>query len=141
MIFWDSSAMVPILLAESRSRDVHDVLRSDDQMIVWWSTPVECVAAIAQGERAGEYGVRETDQARARLAVLRHDWNEILPTEEVRTRATALLGRHPLRSADGLQLGAALTWARGRPEGHRFMTLDRRLGGAARGEGFTLALE
>jgi len=37
-----------------------------------------------------------------------------------------------------LQLGAALVWARGRPEGHGFFTFDERLADAARQEGFHL---
>lgn len=42
----------------------------------------------------------------------------------------------PHRAADGLQLAAALTWARGRPPGHAFVSLDARLAEAARREGF-----
>jgi hypothetical protein len=45
-----------------------------------------------------------------------------------------------LRASDALQLGAALTWTRGRPRQHPFATLDNRLAEAARGEGFSLVL-
>jgi predicted nucleic acid-binding protein len=101
---------------------------------------VECLAAVAQGERAEEYGSAQAHQALARLASLREEWNEILPSEEIRDWAAALLTRHPLRAADALQLGAAVAWSRGRPRDHRLLTLDSRLSDAARGEGFTLVI-
>ncbi|CAN5357732.1 hypothetical protein BH20ACT24_BH20ACT24_21700 [soil metagenome] len=116
------------------------MLRKGDRVTVWWGTAVECLAAVAQGERAGEYGSAQADQALARLAGLREEWHEVLPSEEIRDRAASLLIRHPLRAADALQLAAASTWARGRPRRHALATLDARLASAARGEGFDLVL-
>lgn len=141
MIFWDSSAVVPVLVSERHSKKAEAILRSDERMAVWWAAPVECLAAIAQGERAGEYGSVEVDQARATLEVLSDRWSEILPSEEIRDRAASLLVRHPLRAADALQLAAASVWARGRPRRHALATLDARLASAARGEGFDLVLQ
>ena len=43
---------------------------------------------------------------------------------------------HPLRTADALQLGAALVAADGDPQSLELVTLDRRLADAARREGF-----
>jgi hypothetical protein len=48
-----------------------------------------------------------------------------------------LLGLHPLRAADSLQLAAALVWVDRRPLGRPFICLDSRLREAARREGFT----
>jgi len=45
-----------------------------------------------------------------------------------------------LKSADALQLGAALTWAQGSSEDSIFLTLDRRLARAAESEGFDLVV-
>lgn len=56
--------------------------------------------------------------------------------EGVKTLARRLLRVHPLRSADALQLAAALVWAGGRPQGRTLLTLDERLALAARREGF-----
>jgi hypothetical protein len=39
---------------------------------------------------------------------------------------------------DALQLGAALLWAEGHPEGRTLYTLDARLRGAAEREGFVV---
>ena len=43
---------------------------------------------------------------------------------------------HPLRAADALQLAAALEWAKGKPSGRTFITLDKQLALAATREGF-----
>jgi hypothetical protein len=75
----------------------------------------------------------------ATLDLLRSGWHEILPGDAVRAQALRALRIHPLRSADALQLAAAMTWAGGKPLGHGFCTLDERLA-AARGEGFELRL-
>jgi len=61
--------------------------------------------------------------------------------KKVCERAALGLFRHPLRAGDALQPGAALTWARGRPRAHGFLSFDERLATAARREGFdTVAL-
>lgn len=139
MIFWDTSAVVPLLAVEPRTVDVEALLRSEPAIVVWWGTSVECQSAIARREReAGDHATAAA--SRALLSALSERWSEILASSEVREHAARLLLRHPLRAADALQLGAALTWADGRPHGHRFATLDERLARAARGEGFGLPL-
>ncbi|MGH9318953.1 MAG: hypothetical protein ACRD3V_03565, partial [Vicinamibacteria bacterium] len=52
--------------------------------------------------------------------------------------ATRLLRLHPLRAFDACQLGAALRWAEGLPQGRILHTLDRRLASAAELEGFVV---
>lgn len=138
MIFWDSSAIVPLLLVQEGSRKLQAVLRKDNDIMVWWGTVVECMSAVARAERSRSVAPRDIERARRTLRGLRDRWNEIHPSDEVRERAGAGVFRHPLRAADSLQLGAALTWARGRPAGHGFLSLDDRLAGAARREGFDL---
>ena len=140
MIFWDTSAMVPLLVDEPRSEDVRRLARRDAAMVVWWGTPIECGSALARREREALLTAAGADDARAVLGALQQTWIEMLATEEVRSHAMRLLRRHPLRAADALQLGAALTWARGCPEGHAIATLDDRLATASRGEGLELAL-
>ena len=107
-------------------------------MVVWWSTPVEVASALARAERARALPPAEVDLARRALEDLMERWNEVLPSDEVRERAQVGLLHHPLRAGDALQLGAALTWARGRPRAHGFFSLDERLVGAARREGFEI---
>lgn len=138
MIFWDSSAIVPLIVAEPHSDAVRAVLEEDPTVVAWWATPVECRSALARSLRSRRPSVETVERGRRRLAVLREAWNEVVPSEEVRHRASLLLLRHPLTAADALQLGAAMTWALGQPRGHRFLCLDPRLAEAARGEGFDL---
>ena len=136
MLFWDSSAVVPLLLDEAAAEAARSALRDDPEMVVWWGTPVEVLSALARVERPSAVASADVDLARRALEDLGDRWNEVLPSEEVRERAGAGLLRHAIRAGDALQLGAALTWARGRPRAHRFLTLDERLAEAARREGF-----
>jgi hypothetical protein len=136
VIFWDSSAVVPLVVTEEGTDEVREILRNDRDMIVWWGTPVEVLSALARAERAHSVGSAEADLARRALEGLGERWNEVLPSDEVRERAGAGLLRHPLRAADAFQLGAALAWTRGRPRGHALLSLDARLVEAARQEGF-----
>lgn len=140
MIFWDSSALVPLLVEEPASEAVCDVLRADPEILVWWASPVECLSALSRREREGQIDTSAADQARQALRALSPAWHEIVASEELREHASRLLLRHPLRSADALQLAAAMVWARGRPRAHGFCSLDCRLAEAARREGFHLLL-
>ena len=135
-MFWDTSAIVPLLVDQPATTSVRDRARSDPGMVVWWGTSVECASAIARLERERVLDEAATDIARGLLDDLVGAWYEVAPTETVRGHARRLLLRHALRAADALQLGAALIWAEDRPDAHRFCTLDDRLAAAARLEGF-----
>lgn len=124
-----------MLVDEAETSRARTILEHDPEVLVWWGTAIECASAISRLERETN---RTADDARAVLDVARSVWSEVLASEEVRNHAVRLLRRHPLRAADALQLGAALTWARGQPSTHGFATLDSRLRTAARGEGFVL---
>jgi predicted nucleic acid-binding protein len=137
VIFWDTSAVVPLLVAESTSPAITELARVST-LLVWWGTSVECLSAIARREGDGTLTSEAADQARRRLNLLRESWSEVIPSEQVRENAERALLRHPLRAADALQLGAALRWAENNPRGHRFHSLDDRLTKAARREGFEL---
>jgi predicted nucleic acid-binding protein len=138
MVFWDSSAIVSLLVADRHSEPARQALRADDHMIVWWGTQVECLSALARTERHGVLSPSDSDGARRDLAILRERWDEVSPIEEVRDRAGELLLRHPLSAADAFQLAAAISWAGGRARGRPFHTYDSELGDAARREGFDL---
>ena len=51
MKFWDSSAVIPLLVMEPATRIVTGILVEDRHMHVWWATEVECVSALARLER------------------------------------------------------------------------------------------
>ena len=44
MRFWDSSAIVPLLVAEAASPAITAAYEIDPEMVVWWSTEIECVS-------------------------------------------------------------------------------------------------
>lgn len=134
MKFWDSSALVPLCVEESRSGPVREILREDPEGAVWWGTIVECRSALARRLREGKLGEKDERLARERLRDLVDHLAEVSPTEEVRDHASVLLRRHPLRAADALQLGAAMVLY-GTPASGEVVTLDRRLARAADGEG------
>jgi predicted nucleic acid-binding protein len=73
-----------------------------------------------------------------RLRQLAAAWHEIDPSDAIREAATRFLRVHPLRAADALQLAAAFLAAERRPASLTILTLDDRLGAAARKEGFTV---
>ena len=141
MIFWDTSAVVPLVVEEAMSGAATALLRADPAIVVWWATEVKCLSALARRERDGGMAVAEAELARRALRRLRESWAEVLPSEEVRERAEYLLLRQPKRASDALQLAAALTWAGGRPRARAFCALDARLVSAARAEGFDVPLE
>jgi predicted nucleic acid-binding protein len=140
VIFWDTSALVPLLVDEGESARARTLAQKDPEILVWWGSSVECASALSRLEREGRLLVADVDAAWQVLTALRRSWNEVLASEELRDWAERLVRRHPLRAADALQLGAALVWARGRPTGHAFASLDERLQAAARREGFAMAL-
>ena len=72
MRYWDSSAIVPLVVGESLSKAAADCLRADAGIITWWVTPVECVSALARREREGNLTAAGMSQAIKRLAVSGH---------------------------------------------------------------------
>ena len=136
MKFWDASAVVPLLVSESPSDRLLDVLERDRAMLVWWGTAVECTSAIARREREAALTVTDATTALERLRSLAAEWHEVQPVNTVRGTAQRLLRVHPLRSADSLQLAAAIVAAERDPSTLEFVSLDERLNDAASREGF-----
>ena len=140
-MFWDTSAVIPVLLPESRSAALTEALAADREVTLWWGTPVECLSAIYRRHRELPVPAPLLTEALNRLRALVEDADAVSPTDEVRRRAGRLVAVHPLRAADALQLGAALVWCEEQPHGEAFVCLDDRLREAARREGFSLAPE
>lgn len=135
MRYWDTSALVPLVIAETESERVRDWLREDSLIVTWAWTRVELVSAV---ERRARQGVLTREQRRAcidRFESLAVQWDEVTDLLSVRSRALPLLARYPLRAADAAQLAAALLVAEGNPVSLRFLSLDERLVAAADLEG------
>jgi len=134
--FWDSSAIVPLVLVEDSSAAAKDMLADRGGMTVWWGSTIECTSAIARAEREARLDSHGTADAVAALRLLRSGWTEMDPTSKVRDMAERLIRVHPLRAADALQLAAAIIAAQDQPAALPFLTLDDRLAEAAGREGF-----
>jgi predicted nucleic acid-binding protein len=137
-MFWDSSALVPMLIAEVRSEAVTAVLAGDDAPVIWWETPLECQSALRRRHREAPWPADQLAAATERLRLLVQHADTVAPTDDLRRRAGRLLAVHPLRAADALQLAAALIWCEEQPHGEGFVTLDARLAEAAVAEGFVI---
>lgn len=138
MRFWDSSALVPLLIAEEAAGRLAALLEIDDNMAVWWGTLIECDAALARRQRDGSLQDADASAARSRLSRYAGIWSEIAPSNQVRDQARRHLRIHSLRAADALQLAAALAFANHEPAGVEFVCLDERLADAAAREGFSV---
>jgi uncharacterized protein len=136
MRFWDASGLVPLCVHQPESSGARVLFDEDREMVVWWGSVVECWSAFARLRRDGVFTIANEDAARGLLQTLRESWIEIFPGEDVRVHAGRLLRLHAIRSADALQLAAALVWAGGPPSGE-MVVFDRRLLEAARLEGLT----
>ena len=138
MKFWDTSAIVPLLVREESSERLRTLLARDSDMLVWWGSEVECGSALTRRERDGSLNAQAVNAAFERLQQLAGLWEEIDPSDAVRETAVRFVRVHPLRAADALQLAAAFQAAEQRPSSLTVVTLDERLANAARKEGFAV---
>jgi len=134
--FWDSSALVPLLVEEDLTDAIRELFLGEPGIIAWWGTPVECASAVCRLEREGRLSPQETTEALERLDALARHWHRIEPVDAVLETARRLLRVHPLRAADSLQLAAAFLASEGRPSTLELVCLDDRLVTAAQREGF-----
>ena len=135
MRFWDSSALLPLLIEEAGSVAMNRVFAKDREIAVWWGTPTECWSALARRERDAGWPPATTDEALANLQKLMARAHEVLPTAAVRACSRRLLFTHALRAADALQLAAAVVLGASEVAELEFVTLDNVLAQAARREG------
>ena len=135
MKYWDSSAIVALLVEERATAGLREIHEQDPEQTVWCFSSVEIASAVAR--RVGEGLLpAERDSLAAALRLLSERWREIVSLEPVRSRALRLVHTHPLRAGDALQLAAALVATDERPEVLPFVCVDERLRDCARSEGF-----
>lgn len=136
MRFWDSSAVVPLLVRQKASALVDRWIAEDPDLVIWTLTPVEVGSALRRLVREGALPERLALQAEERGDEVTAASHVVIDVEGAKDQARRLLRLHALRAADALQLGAALLWARGSPAGKILHTFDERLATAAAREGF-----
>jgi predicted nucleic acid-binding protein len=138
MKFWDSSAVIPLLVQEEQTSRRKAQLRDDPRMTVWWACRLECSSALNRLRRDGSLDEEGLARALGALEMLADGWYEVLASSELRARAMRLLRVHPLRAADSLQLAAALIATSENPSTLPLLTADERLREAAQKEGFAV---
>jgi len=133
--FWDSSALVPLLVQEDATGALLELYVSGE-VVAWWGSDVECASAVTRLERADRLEPADTTEALRRLRRLADGWHLVEPSDAIKEIATRLLRVHALRAADSLQLAAAITASEQRPPTLEFVSRDERLTLAAEREGF-----
>ena len=137
-MFWDSSALVPLLVPEPQSAVLATLVAGDKEATIWWGTPLECHSALHRRHREHPLLAAGMSGAIERIRTLVEHVDTVSPSDELRRRAARLLAVHPLRAADALQLAAALLWCEEQPHAEGFVSLDVKLREAALKEGFTV---
>jgi predicted nucleic acid-binding protein len=136
--YWDASALVPLIVAEPDSDRVRGWLAEDDHIVTWVWTRTEIAGAIERRTREGLLSRPQRREVLDRLGALADRWDEVTEVLAVRSRADALVARHPLRAADAGQLGAAVLVQEQLAGALTFVCRDQRLLTAADVEGLRI---
>lgn len=131
MRYWDASALIPLIVAEPDSESVRTWLSEDDHIVTWVWTRTEIIGAIERRAREGSLSRLQRRDVLERFNAFADSWDEVTEVLAVRSRANALLARHPLRAADAGQLGAALLVQEQLANPLTFVCMDQRLSSAA----------
>ena len=136
MRFWDTSALVPLFIAERESGAAVRRLREDPEVVVWTLARLELLAALARRGRDEPTAARQLALVRRHFLDAWERWSEVTAADIVRRHAERIVGTHSLRASDALHIGAALVAAEHEPGTLEFVTFDRRQAAAAEREGF-----
>jgi len=138
MRFWDTSAIVPLIVDEPATALSRRLIDQDRAMVVWALTRTEAFSALCRKYREGRLDAVGFEKARTKLAAMARHWVEVGDLHEVRGYAERFLKEHALRAADALQLGAAWHHADGKPKRRGFVVFDGPLVDVADEVGFTV---
>jgi predicted nucleic acid-binding protein len=139
--YWDSSALLPLIVLEATSASMQELLTADRDVLTWWGSRVGAASVLSRLGREGALEGGRLEEAFARMDRLARTWDEVMPTDAVRDQAIRLLRVHPLRGADAVQLAAAVVASEHQPRTLPLVTLDQRLRDSARREGFPVLPE
>lgn len=138
MRFWDTSALIPLVVAERATARAARLLRDDPEVVVWTLTRVELLSALARRRRQAPAAARRLMAAKREILAAWPLWSEVTAVEVVRRHAERVVDTHAVRAADALQIGAALVAAGEDPASLEFVTFDRSQAAAAEREGLTV---
>mgnify|MGYP003580004665 FL=1 len=138
MRYWDSSALIPLLVEQAATEAMRAMVREDPAVASWWATSVECVSALARLHRDERLAASDLAESVGRLRAAASHWAVVTPSDAVREQAIRLVRVHPLRAADAMQLAAAIVASDFQPGDLEFVSLDARQLEAAEKEGFSV---
>ena len=137
--FLDSTAFVKLFVQEAGTDTIIRLMEAteDNRKLISAGTPLEVYAALRRRERVGGITPEDGEAARNILRVEAARMVQQPLNPAVLEAARQVLDRHELRSAEALQLGAAVV-AREMFQGMEvvFVSADPRLLEAAKGEHF-----
>lgn len=139
MRFWDSSAIIPLIVKEAQSEYCIQAYRADCDVLAWTMSKIEIFSALCRRLRDGALGPAAFDAATNRMNTLFETIYEVSAIQRVKDRAIRLLRIHPLRAADALQLAAVMVATEENSRRLPLMCFDDRLTAAARLEGFEVS--
>ena len=138
MKFWDSSAIVPLIVHEKESEYCLKTLSDDQEMLIWCLSRVEVISALCRRVRDNILGEADFQKIKKHLNDLIEHAYEVKAIERVRDRALRLLEVHPLHAADACQLASALVATQEDPNRLAMVCFDQHLKNAALKEGFVV---
>jgi len=138
MKYWDSSALISLLVEEGQTAARIELLERDPSIVTWWGSRIECASALNRLRREQLIDEAGLNERLEQLQAFAKSWVEIEALDRVRNRALRLLRFHALRSGDAMQLAAALVASGEEPSTLDFVCSDKRLSEAAGREGFAI---
>ncbi len=138
MKFWDSSAIVPLVVQQPLSKYSLTLLKSDPVQLVSFSTYCEVFSALSRLERERSLKTESFSASEHRLNILCKSWHVASFSPLVESETKRLLRIHPIKCADAFQLASAITCCERNFGAFSFVTFDEKLGNTAVKEGFVI---
>jgi hypothetical protein len=136
--YWDSSALIPLFVAEKSSKLLRKTYAEDTAVLSWTLSDIEVGSALSRLLRERAASREDLETAASSFEAFWKGVHVVALVDAVKTRARRLLRLHPLTAADALQLAAALVSVEDDPRRFALVSLDERLRGAGEREGFRL---
>lgn len=108
IVYFDTSAFVPLLIDEPTSQACGDLWDAADRLVTTRLTHVEAAASLAMAERLGRITSEEHDAGRERLTELWPEADVVELDEQLMTAAGRAAMTHRLRGDDSVHFAAAV---------------------------------
>ncbi|MBI2335806.1 MAG: type II toxin-antitoxin system VapC family toxin [Deltaproteobacteria bacterium] len=135
--YWDSSALVALLIEEEKSVLARKLKGQTSQILTWVLTPVEVYSALCRLEKEGALSLNDFQKCYEVWQTIENGLIFVKDIEAVKNISYRLLRLHSLKAADSFQLASAIL-SKQANEGFPFITFDQRLEEAALKEGFQI---